>query len=278
MTAATSILILVLAALLPGERPPVAPAFAAPPAQESPPRPNRPNTNVPISPAAELKNCLNLIRAKQYDAARERLAPLIAAHPQWPRAKFMLALTYHEEQRYELAKPLFAETLELDAREHTVRPFYGWCLYYLGEPEGAREQFDAYLKIKPDYADAHFAIGLIEFDEDHMDAAVDRFNKTIEISKASRDPRTEGKARARLGDVYMRQNHLDKARDELEKAVELRTDAYEAYYKLSRVYQRLGNVEKAKWAREMHEKVREEMHPTTPTEGGATSRPAPRTP
>lgn len=209
-----------------------------------------------------MRRCLNLIRAAHYEEARSRLAPIIADHPQWARAQLMLALTYHEEQRYEMAKPLFAEALRLNPAENSVRPFYGWCLYYLGEPSAAREQFEAYLKVNAKYADAHFALGLIDFEEDRLDDAITRMNRTIELAQQAGDARTEGKAHARLGDIHLRRNNLEDARTELLKAVELRKDAYEAYYKLARVYQRLGDPEKAKWARSMHEQIRESLHPT----------------
>jgi tetratricopeptide (TPR) repeat protein len=218
--------------------------------------------------------CLRLIREKQFDAARTRLEALTAAHPGWSRAWLLYAMTYHEEQRYGMAKPLFEKALALNPNEHSARPFFGWCLYYLGEGDAAIAQFEAYLKITPNYADAEFGIGMVEYDRDELDKAVQRFNKTIEIAKAPNDPRTEGKGRARMADVHIRRGELDKARDELLAAVKLRPDAYEAYFKLSRVYHRLGNGERAEWARKMHDEIRERMHPTTaPTTQPATGRP-----
>ncbi|MBX3394479.1 MAG: tetratricopeptide repeat protein [Phycisphaerae bacterium] len=233
--------------------------------------PARAPTSQPASamPNAELMHALRLIREKQFDRARSKIEPLVAAYPEWSRAWLMLAMTYHEEQRYGMARPLFAKALALNPNDHNARPFYGWCLYYLGAADEARAQFEAFLKVNPQYADAHFAIGLIEYDDDNLDEAMRRFNRTIEIAKMSKDPRTEGKARARSADVHIRRNELTQARDELESAVRLRPDAYEAYHKLSRVYERLGNRSKAEQARRMHDEIRERMHPTSQPMGGA---------
>ncbi len=222
----------------------------------------------------DLMPCLRLIRDKQFEAARAQLVPIAAAHPRWARATFMLGLTYHEEARYEMAKPHFEKAIALDPNDLAFRPFYGWCLYYLGEGDASRAQFETYLEAKPDYADAHFAIGLIAYEEDDLDEAVTRFNRTIASAVAAKDARTEGKARARLGDVYIRRDELVKAREELLKAVELRPDAYEAYFKLSRVFERLGDRDKAKWARERHKSIYEKLYPTAPPMGGPATRPA----
>lgn len=211
-----------------------------------------------------MARCLALIKAHQYEAARGRLQPIVALHPAWARAQFLLALSYHEEQRYELARPLFERALELDPAERTVLPFYGWCLYYLGDATAAARQFSGYLQHDPDYADAHYALGMIDYDRDDLEPASRHFADTIRLAAAAGDARTEGKARARLADVHVRRGELEQARTELERAVTLRPDAYEAFFKLSRVLERLGDREGAARALAQHDKVREQVRPSAP--------------
>lgn len=211
-----------------------------------------------MPPPGEMARCLQLIRVGHYADARARLEPIVKDHPDWPRANLLLAMTYHEEHRYELAEPLFAKTLELKPDNHVVRLFYGWCLYYLGKLDEAQEMFDVFLKAKPGFADAYFGLGLIEYDRDHMDLATQRLNSAIESAAAVGDKRTEGKARARLADVFIRENDLTAARRELELAVKLRPDAYEAYFKLSRVLARMGERESAAEAMETFQRLRDE--------------------
>lgn len=240
-----------------------------------------PGAQGPTIAPGEMTRCFELIKAKQYDAARRRLQPIVLAHPGWARAHFLLALTYHEEQRYEMARPLFARALELDPQERAILPFYGWCLYYLGDAEASRRQFTAYLGTDADYADAHYALGLIDYDRDELDSAVQHFNTTIRLAAASGDRPTEGKARARLADVHIRRGQLPQARAELERAVLLRPDAYEAFFKLSRVLERLGDHPGAQRALEAHEAARERLRPSVkppPRAEQAPASPAPPAP
>jgi tetratricopeptide (TPR) repeat protein len=215
----------------------------------------------PAIEPGEMARCYELIKAGEHEAARRRLQPIVQAHPGWARAHFLLGLTYHEQELYAQARPLFARALELDPLERAVLPFYGWCLYYLGDAETSRRQFAAYLESDADYADAHFGLGLIDFDRDDLEAAARRFGTAIRLAAAAGQPRTEGKARARLADVHVRRGDLARARAELQRAVELRPDAYEAFFKLSRVLERLGDHEAAQRALRTHEELRQRLRP-----------------
>ncbi len=221
----------------------------------------------PLPHPDEMERCYRQIREGQFDAARARLTPIVAHHPDWQRATFFLALTFHEEQRYAEARPLFARALALDPSSPDVpaiRLHHGWALYYLGELDAAQEQMTAFVKLRPDHPDGPFALGLIDFDADAVESASARFRRAIELSQAAKDPRSEGKARARLADVHVRLGDLAAAKHELETAVRLRPDAYEAYFKLSRVLERLGDAEGAAAALAKHHEVRERLRPTAP--------------
>ncbi len=217
-----------------------------------------------------MEQCHRLIESKQYEEARERLTPIVAGHPAWQRAVFLLGLTFHEEQRYAAALPLFARALDLDPLSvdvPAIRLHYAWAAYYLGQTATARAQLLALLEARPRVADAHFALGLLDIDADDVPSATSHLKTAIELAASAKDARTEGKARARLADVLVRQGDLAGARRELEAALRLRPDAYEAYYKLSRVLERLGEPDSAARALEMHHKVREQVRPAGPPAG-----------
>ncbi len=218
----------------------------------------------PLPPPGFLKGCLALIEQKRYEQARQLLAPVVAGHPGWARAHFYLALTYHKENRYERARELFQHALQLDPEEHSIRLFYGWCLYYLGQLAASREMFDSLLAAKPEYPDAIFALGLIDFDDDDIDSASGRFRKAIALARKGKDEATEAKARARLADVLVRSGELQLARDELVRSIELNPGNYETYFKLSRVLQRLGDSKGADAARRDHDRVRQRVRPAGP--------------
>jgi tetratricopeptide (TPR) repeat protein len=228
---------------------------------------HRAGAPAPLPPPGEMEQCSSLIRAGRFEEARARLAPIVAAHPGWQRATFLLGLSYHEEGRHAEARPLLARALALDATSPDAPALHlhlGWTMLQLGEVEGAREQFGRLLAVRPGYAEAHFALGLLDFDRDDLEAARSAFKQAIDLAHQTGDARIEGKARARLADVLVRTGDLARAREELEAAVRLRPDAYEAYFKLSRVLERLGDAEGAKRARQRHDELREQVRPGAP--------------
>lgn len=219
----------------------------------------------PLPPPGEMARCKRLIDAGLYAAARMRLEPIVEQHPKWARAAALLGLTYFKESRFAAAEPLFARALAADAEEIAVRPIYGWTLYSLGELDAAEAMFQSLLDRMPDYAPAHYALGVIHLDRDAVDAARRRFETTVRLAREQDDPPMEGRAHARLGDLYVRLDELEKARRELETALELFPREAEAQFKLSRVLQRLGDAEGAAAARERFERMREEAPgPTGP--------------
>jgi len=202
-----------------------------------------------------------MIEQGRYDDARMMLEPVVADHPGWARAHFYLALTYHKQNRYVPARELYERVLVLDPAYENVRPFFGWSLYYLGELQASREMFEAFLAVRPDYPDAIFALGLIDYDADDLDAAGARFTQAIRLAVEGKDPATESKARARMADVHVRAGALERARDELQRSIELNPDNYETFFKLSRVLDRLGDSAGAERARQRHAEARERARP-----------------
>jgi tetratricopeptide (TPR) repeat protein len=223
--------------------------------EESDVEPQQPEAAGPKPPVAapalgpELAAVAKLIQQRQTDAARLRLAPYLQQHPEDGRAAFLMGLSYHREKRYALARPRFERAVELAPDYHPAFHFLGWCLYYMGETVAAREAFEQHLVRLPTEGDSHFAIGLIDLDDDRLEAAERRFRRAIELQADNPRRRKDvSKAHARLGDVYVRRDDLEAARAELEVATELWPQHYTAFYKLSRVLNRLGEMEAAQRA------------------------------
>jgi tetratricopeptide (TPR) repeat protein len=208
-----------------------------------------------------MARCKALIDAGLYTAARLRLEPIVEQHPAWARAISLLALTYYRESRFEVAARLFARALAADPEEIAARPLYGWSLYSLGALDEAEAMFASLLERRPEYAPAHYGLGLIHLDRDQVDAARASLEATAELARRQADPPMEGRARARLGDLHVRLDDLERARRELELAVELFPDEVDAWFKLSRVLQRLGDGAGAAEARRRFEAARERTRP-----------------
>ena len=215
---------------------------------EAAPAPTPPGAPPPAL-GPQLTAVAKLIGQQQTEAARDRLTPYLQQHAEDGRAEFLMGLSYHREKRYTQARPRFERAVELAPDYHPAYHFLGWCLYYLGELSPARAAFERHLDWMPNEGDSHFGLGLIDLDEDRLDAAEQRFRRAIELQADDpRDRRDVSKAHARLADVYIRRDEVEAARAELEIATELWPQHYTAFYKLSRVLNRLGETEAAQQA------------------------------
>lgn len=199
--------------------------------------------------APRLNEAVQLVAARQYPAARSVLEKLQEEHPDAPRVRFFLGLTYHKEGRYDLARSHYEAIIShgpVFEDYYKAQYFYGWCLYNLGEVRRARKSFEVFLEEDPGSSDAHFGLGLIELDEGQLDEAERHFLKAVSLAggKAS----AIAKSRTRLADVYLEEDRLLEAKKELEQAIALRPQQYNAYYKLYRVAIELGEEREARWA------------------------------
>lgn len=218
----------------------------------------------PMPPPGFLAQCLELINHERYVEARMRLSRVVADHPGWARAQLYLGITYLKENRDGEARPYFERALELDPQQDATRIHFGWCLYSLGDIDAARNMFESYPQQKAGFAEASFALGLIDFDADDLDSAKLRFNIAIVQAQRRKDTRMEAKARARLADVFIRTDDLQDARTQLERSLKLNSDNYEVWFKLSRVLERVGDADGAERARRKHEEIRERRRPSLP--------------
>jgi len=216
---------------------------------------------------AALDEAISHVARGQYAAARPHLESILDADAGHGRATFLLAYTHHKEKRYARARPLFERALEIGPtfeKAFGIFYMYAWCLWYLGEPDGAAAAFEAALEFKPDERDAWFGLGLVALEENEIDEAERRFAKAIEIGEqlaaaspddtrlAAQLKRDRAKAEAGLGDVELRRENYEAARARFETCVSLHPTAYEAWFKLHRIHSRLGDSSKAELALRMH--------------------------
>jgi tetratricopeptide (TPR) repeat protein len=215
---------------------------------------------------SDLSRIFRLIVQRENGAARIQLNKYLKLHPNDGKATFLFGLSYHREQKYGQAIPYFDQAIKFDPKYAPTHHFRAWSLYYLGELEESRAAFEAFLKFKPDEPDSLFGLGLIDLDEDRLDEAALRFQRSIEILNAEKrnpDLKALSKAHARLGEVYERQENLQQAKTELTIATDQFPDHYEAYYKLYRVLVRLGEREQAERIHKLYLAAKDRVRPGT---------------
>ena len=203
-------------------------------------------TGEPIPLPAPLAEAFGLIEAGRTDVARVRLRRRLAIEPEDGFARFLFGLTYHRERRYSEAGPWLAEAI---ARVPAYDPpyyFAAWGRYYLGEPDLAGELWTRHLALRPDAADSHFGLGLLDLEAGRPAEAEDRFRRAIALEQdlPGRE-RSVAKAWARLGDALADQDRVPEAREALERAVGLWPDHHEAWSRLARIARQLGDGDAA---------------------------------
>ncbi len=217
-------------------------------APEAPARPP-PGQESYATLSPELDPIFRLIGHRRTNEARAALAAHLQQHPDDGRAEFLMGLSFHREKRYALAKPRFTRAVELEPNYNPTYHFLGWCLYYLGEMEPARRSFEQHLAHVPSEGDSHFALGLIDLDDDLLDDAEQHFVNAIELHRDNPRRRKDvSKAYARLADVHILRGDLEEAEAQLQTATELWPEHYTAFFKLYRVLTRLEEPEAAQEA------------------------------
>jgi Tfp pilus assembly protein PilF len=115
----------------------------------------------------------------------------------------------------------------------------GACYQGMGELKGAVKMFRTATIISPDYAEAHFNLGVALQDLNEKDAAIDSYNKAIAIS-----PKYPN-AYNNLGNIFLSLGQLEPAIESFEWAIAYKYDFAEAYNNLGNAYNESLQPEKA---------------------------------
>ena len=199
----------------------------------------------------ELAEYFALIREDRSGPARVRIRKHLNLHPDDGQAHFLFGLSYHREKQYAEAEPYFADGRRLAPNFPPVHYFSGWCAYYRGALDEARPHFERYLALEPEVSDAWFALGLIAYDEDRPADAEAAFAHALDAVRDD-DPqrgRQRSKIHARWAELVIDEGDLPRARTMLESSVAEFPDQYDAWFRLARLLDRLGEPDAADAAR-----------------------------
>ena len=95
------------------------------------------------------------------------------------------------------------------------------------------------LELNPSLTEARLIAGEIYLKDEQYEKAREQFSKVFEVDPNSND------ARVGIASVYIAEGKLDEAEAELQKAVTLNPDPTLALYRLGQVYEKKGEVQKA---------------------------------
>ena len=95
------------------------------------------------------------------------------------------------------------------------------------------------MKIKPDYAEAHYNLGVAFVRLGRIDEAMTHYRQAVEIKP------DYAEAHNNLGNAFVRLNRIDEAMAQYQKAVKIQPDYAEAHYNLGNAFVRLNRINEA---------------------------------
>ena len=210
-----------------------------------------------------------LLRSGDFAGTEVLLEAILKQQPDNARARFLLGVSIQKQKRYEAALVEFDAATKMNQSfpEQTHEDhFRGWCLYHLGRLNEAKAAFKVHAEDFPGEGDTQFGLGIIALDQGDLELAGTYLERAIELQSSLEGRKREvAKAHARLGDVQLGMDRLDDARESYHTAVKRWPDHYEAWSKLARVLDRVGEPEMAERARA--EEVKARQRTGRPVEG-----------
>jgi tetratricopeptide (TPR) repeat protein len=184
-----------------------------------------------------------LLRTQNFKEAAIVLEHTRARFPQSAQAALSLGVAYYGQRRFDDAISAFLDAAELDPDAEQPIAFLGRVLDNAGaREEKIRDAFSVYAKRQPRSFLGHFLLGKASQSEPEL-------RRAIALNSRCGDCFLE------LGAVQESKREFVEAEKSYRAAARLNPRDPVPHYRLSRVYSRLGDAEKAAAERALHEKL-----------------------
>ncbi|HEV3486503.1 MAG TPA: tetratricopeptide repeat protein, partial [Vicinamibacterales bacterium] len=181
---------------------------------------------------------LTLAKAGRGAEAASRARAAVAAKPDDADAHFTLGLAL-SEQDVTGAVDAFRRALALDPRHALARYNLAQVLKRAARAADAIDELRRAIDIAP-RAEAYYTLGVIEWQQGNLDAAVTALRAAIAAEPRHAD------AHFTLGAVLGARGDTQAAADALRRAIALRPDLWSAHYTLGRILQSAGDERQAR--------------------------------
>jgi len=183
---------------------------------------------------AELK-----IRKGVAAAAEDMLGPLIKANPKLAQAQYLLASAYIAQRKTDQALAVYRQMSELFPQDPKPSLEAGKILVALGRPTEAREAFEKSVSIAPDFVPGVEALVDSDLAGKQYGPALARVQPLID-----KDPKN-ALAWAVRGKIYLAQQDVQHAEQDLKKAIDLDAKLEPATLLLAQLYLSTNRTEQA---------------------------------
>ena len=197
-------------------------------------------------PETEFHETLAALYAKfhEEEEALKEYIMLIKKHPENPEYFFNAGKLFSSRNRGDLAGQYLKKAVSLNPKETRYRYELGMHYYLSKQLKEAGVEFEAAIKLDPSNCQAQFYMGKVLKDAKDYSGAIDY------LEKAARDQDNKLRSLVELGGCYMSLRIMDKAIQELERAVnsiekEAEPDSLYARYFLAMCYENTKEYQKA---------------------------------
>jgi tetratricopeptide (TPR) repeat protein len=192
-----------------------------------------------------------LLEKQDFAAAAQLLEMALARLPRDPQLTLALGVARYGQRRFDEAIELFLKVIRLDPKVEQPYSFLGRMLDQAGPklPE-IEDIFSKRAIDRPDNAQAQFLLAKVLLTANAKDPKAEPLlRKSIELEPDRWESHYE------LGALLAGRHDYAGAEKELERSIALNPNQPNAHYQLARVYDRLGEPEKAKAEREIHSRL-----------------------
>ena len=181
----------------------------------------------------------------QNEEALKEFLLLIRLEPYEPSHYYRIGQLFEQRGKGGQAAAYYKKALEINPRYSDAWFALGQLMYRAKQNAEAKDALQKALKLRPDNYKAHYYLGKIHKDSRNFSGALAAFENS------QKDPDFKVKSLIERGSCYLATKNYDKARTELERAINLgeeKSDSNEmlhARYFLSICYERTRNLDKA---------------------------------
>jgi tetratricopeptide (TPR) repeat protein len=190
-----------------------------------------------------------LLQKQNFTQAADVLGRGLRTNAKDPQLVLALGVARYGQRRFEDAAAAFLQVIQIDPRIEQPYMFLGKMLDQAGgQIEGITKAFEAWAASHPENAQAQLLLAKARLANDPQDARAESLlRRSIALDSSNWETHYE------LGVLLAAQRNYREAAVELSRASELDPKQPMPHYHLARVYDRLGEAERAKAEREMHQ-------------------------